>query len=53
MQWINNSIMALNAVAKGLAGVKHRLSEEDQGRIPLCLRPLCQTCDADNPRGCG
>lgn len=42
MQWINNSIMALNAVAKGLPGVKHRLSEEDQGEFHYVYGPYAK-----------
>ena len=39
MQWINNSIMAQNAVAKGLPGVKHRLNEADQGEFHYVYSP--------------
>lgn len=42
MEWTNNSIMAINAVAKGQAGVKHRLSEEDQGEFHYVYGPYAK-----------
>jgi len=42
MEWTDNSIMAINAVAKGQAGVKHRLSEEDQGEFHYVYGPYAK-----------
>ena len=39
MGWPDKSIMGLNALAKGQAGVKHRLSEEDQGEFHYVYGP--------------
>ena len=42
MGWTDRSIMGRNAVAKGQAGAKHRLSEEDQGTFHYVYGPYAE-----------
>lgn len=42
MGWTDRSIMGRKAVAKGQAGVKHRLSEEDQGTFHYVYGPYAE-----------
>jgi len=39
MSWISTSVMGRKAVAKGKAGARHRLSEEDQGTFHYVYGP--------------
>ena len=42
MRWTDRSIMGRHAVAKGQAGAKHRLSEEDQGKFQYVYGPYAE-----------
>ena len=42
MRWTDRSIMGRHAVAKGQAGAKHRLSEEDQGKFHYVYGPYAE-----------
>ena len=42
MGWTDGSIMGRNAIAKGQAGAKHYLSEEDQGKFHYVYGPYAE-----------
>jgi len=42
MRWTDRSIMGRHAVAKGQAGAKHRLNEEDQGKFHYVYGPYAE-----------
>ena len=42
MGWTDGSIMGRNAIAKGQAGAKHHLSEEDQGKFHYVYGPYAE-----------
>ena len=42
MEWTDTSIMGRRAVAKGQAGIRHRLSEEEQGTFHYVYGPYAE-----------